>query len=207
MDPPAKILTVALGVFPSGHKFSGHEFFRAVKSKKKTWALVPENERHGRSRSSRPRGPAAKRQRSPTGLVSTSWKSTMVGAPAFMRGSSAFKPSGSRRTILLRLQPRGFPNLLSQRNRLNAPPGVEAARRLLAAHRGGGLPALPDHRPAAKRQRSPTGLVSTSWKSTMVGAPAFMRGSSAFKPSGSRRTILLRLQPRGFQTFSPSATA
>jgi hypothetical protein len=32
----------------------------------------------------------------------------------------------------------------------------------------------------------------------MVGAPAFMRGSSALKPSGSRRTILLRLQPRGF---------
>jgi hypothetical protein len=27
----------------------------------------------------------------------------------------------------------------------------------------------------------------------MVGAPAFMRGSSALKPSGSRRTILLRL--------------
>jgi hypothetical protein len=27
----------------------------------------------------------------------------------------------------------------------------------------------------------------------VVGAPAFMRGSSALKPSGSRRTILLRL--------------
>ena len=41
-------------------------------------------------------------------------------------------------------------------------------------------------------------------KSAMVGAPAFMRGSSAFKPSGSRRPILLRLQPRGFGIFSPT---
>jgi hypothetical protein len=32
----------------------------------------------------------------------------------------------------------------------------------------------------------------------MVGAPAFMRGSSAFKPSGLAWIILLRLQPRGF---------
>ncbi len=35
----------------------------------------------------------------------------------------------------------------------------------------------------------------------MVGAPAFMRGSSAFKPGGSRRTILLRLHPRVFGIF------
>jgi hypothetical protein len=39
------------------------------------------------------------------------------------------------------------------------------------------------------------------WKSAMVGAPAFMRGNSAFKPSGSRRTLPLRLQPRGVTVF------
>ncbi len=44
-----------------------------------------------------------------------------------MRGSSAFKPSGSRRTILLRLQPRGFQTFSPSRNRLNAFPGVESA--------------------------------------------------------------------------------
>ena len=43
-----------------------------------------------------------------------------------MRGELAFKPSGSRRTILLRLQPRVF-QTFSQRDRLNALPGVESA--------------------------------------------------------------------------------
>ncbi len=129
----------------------------------------------------------------------------MVGAPAFMRGSSAFKPSGSRRTILLRLQPRGFQTFSPSRNRLNALPGVESAA---AAYR---LPIqVEDGLPFQIIGRSlNVGVARQGWyrflgKSTMVGAPACMRGSSAFKPSGSRRTILLRLQPRGFQTFSPS---
>jgi hypothetical protein len=41
----------------------------------------------------------------------------------------------------------------------------------------------------------------------MVGVPASMRGSSAFKPSGSRRTNLIRLQPRGFGIFFPTLQA
>jgi hypothetical protein len=41
----------------------------------------------------------------------------------------------------------------------------------------------------------------------MVGAPAFMRGSSAFKPGGPSRTILIQLQPRGFGIFSPTLQA
>ena len=38
--------------------------------------------------------------------------------------------------------------------------------------------------------------------STIVGAPAFMRGRSAFKPNGASETILLRLQPRDFGIFA-----
>jgi hypothetical protein len=59
-----------------------------------------------RSRSLPPFGKGAAKDRQPArekGLCALQTCQIMVGAPAFMRGSSAFKLSGSRRTILLRL--------------------------------------------------------------------------------------------------------